>query len=776
MKMVEFRRTLSVKTYIFLLMGIIASLGAITAGLLFWYEVENDRIQERVANYHMGTISHARNIREQLLDLENIVVKSQSGADRQPGESAGNLVESLNFVLPLIERSLESIIRLQNAYGDATFAPLVRAAGTQLDRINDSRSAPRTESSPEPEILYESLDGFSLTILQIVQFHEIARGELFAELRKKRDRYWKEAPVFLLPLLLLGSIIVWQIFRSIDRTLANETGAGAALKESEQRLSGIMTHAADGIITIDQDGIIETANPAAGWMFGYEVEDLIGANVVILMGGPDRQNHDRYMDDFLVTGRGTILGVGPREVMARRKDGTEFPLELAVGEMDFDGGRIFVGTLRDITKQKHAQQQLTRLGRILDRSFNEIYVFDAETLKYIQVSEGARENTGYTIEEFHNLTPVDIKPALSEEVFRDLLAPLLSGERDHAVFETIHRRKDRSTYPVDIRLQLSSGETPRVFVAIIQDITDRKHAEYTLRCANEDLEDRVTERTAELNETNQSLQQALETLKQTQTQLIQSEKMASLGELVAGVAHEINTPIGIGVTAASHLSEIADNLQRAYDAEEMTRDAFEYFITGQKQAVGIVLNNLRRASDLIKSFKQVAVDQSSQDRRTIRLGEYIDEVLLSLHPQLKKTRHKVTLECNAAVEIDTYPGAISQIVTNLVMNSLTHAYIDGEEGHIRINIVNGSDRVVLTYSDDGRGIVPENLSRIFDPFFTTKRGTGGSGLGLNIVYNLVTQTLGGSIHCASEPGYGARFEIELPLGSYSRPGSKRSRT
>ena len=370
---------------------------------------------------------------------------------------------------------------------------------------------------------------------------------------------------------------------------------------------------------------------------------------------------------------------------------------------------------------------------------------------------------GYTMEEFRSLAPVDIKPVYSEEVFRDLLAPLLSGERDHAVFETIHRRKDRSTYPVDIRLQLSSGETPRVFVSIVQDITDRKYAEYTLRCVNEDLEDRVTERTAELNETNQNLQQTLETLKQTQTHLIQSEKMASLGELVAGVAHEINTPIGIGVTAASHLSEIADNLQRAYDAGEMTRDAFEYFVTGQKQAVKIILNNLRRASDLIKSFKQVAVDQSSQDKRSIRLNEYIDEAPLSLNPQLKKTRHKVTLDCNAAIEIDTYPGAISQIITNLVINTLTHAYIDGDEGNIRIAVVNGSDKVLLTYSDDGCGIVPENLNRIFDPFFTTKRGTGGSGLGLNIVYNLVTQTLGGSIRCASEPGYGARFEIELPL-------------
>ena len=762
--MVKFRRTLSVKTYIFLLMGIIASLGGITAGLLFWYEVENDRIQERVANYHMGTISHARNIREQLLDLENIAVISQAGAvDPRLSERAANLNQAIKFELSLIERSLESVIRLQNAYGGAPFAPLVRTAKAQFDRINDSLSSPRTAGSPGLEILRENLDGFSLAILRIVQFHEIARGELFAELRKKRDRYWNEAPIFLLPLLLLGSIVVWQIFRSIDRTLANERDAGAALRESEQRLGGIMTHAADGIITIDQDGIIETVNPAAEWMFGYEAEDMIGASVTILMGAPDRQNHSRYMGDFLVTGRGAILGMGSREVTAQRKDGTEFPLALAVGEMNFDGRRMFVGTMRDITQQKRAQQLSTRLGRILDRSFNEIYVFDAETLKLIQVSEGARENMGYTMEEFRNLTPYDIKPTFSEETFRALLAPLLSGERDHAVFETIHRRKDGSAYPVDVRLQLSSGETPRVFVGIVQDITDRKHAEYKLRRMNEDLEDRVTERTAELNETNQSLQQTLETLKQTQTQLIQSEKMASLGELVAGVAHEINTPIGIGVTAASHLSEIADNLQRAYDAGEMTRDDFEKFVTGQKQAVKIVLNNLRRASDLIKSFKQVAVDQSSQDRRSIRLGEYIDEVLLSLNPQLKKTRHQVTLDCDAAIEIDTYPGAISQIVTNLVMNSLVHAYVDGEKGNIRIAVVNGGDRVLLTYSDDGCGIVPENLSRIFDPFFTTKRGTGGSGLGLNVVYNLVTQTLGGSIRCASEPGYGVRFEIELPL-------------
>jgi len=255
---------------------------------------------------------------------------------------------------------------------------------------------------------------------------------------------------------------------------------------------------------------------------------------------------------------------------------------------------------------------------------------------------------------------------------------------------------------------------------------------------------------------------AMDKLKEAQIQLVQSEKMASLGALVAGVAHEINTPVGVGVTAASTLQARAVALRDLYERDALRRSDLAGFVAMSEESTQIILRNLQRAADLIHSFKQVAVDQSSGERRRFALKAYIDEILLSLRPKLKKTHHVVDVECPEGLVIDSYPGAIAQIMTNFVTNSLIHGFEDIPQGHIRIVIRQEPGRVTLAYSDDGRGIAPEHLGRVFDPFFTTKRGVGGSGLGLHIVYNLVTQRLGGTIHVSSELGKGTDFVIQLP--------------
>jgi signal transduction histidine kinase len=284
-------------------------------------------------------------------------------------------------------------------------------------------------------------------------------------------------------------------------------------------------------------------------------------------------------------------------------------------------------------------------------------------------------------------------------------------------------------------------------------------ADFEIKQLNRSLEQQVTE-TAR---SNQDLADALERLKEAQRQLVQAEKMASLGALVAGVAHEINTPVGVGVTAASTLQTRAGELRSQYEREELRRSDLERFVTLAEESTQIILRNLQRAADLIHSFKQVAVDQSSGERRRFALRGYIDEILLSLRPQLKRTAHAVEVECPDDLTLDSYPGAIAQILTNLVTNSLLHGFDGVERGRIRIAVRRQPERVELEYSDDGRGIAPEHLPRVFDPFFTTRRGVGGSGLGLHIVYNLVTQRLGGSIQVASEPGRGTRFTLHLPL-------------
>jgi len=272
------------------------------------------------------------------------------------------------------------------------------------------------------------------------------------------------------------------------------------------------------------------------------------------------------------------------------------------------------------------------------------------------------------------------------------------------------------------------------------------------------LEQKVAERTQELSA-------ALFNLKTTQSKLVESEKMASLGGLVAGVAHEINTPIGIGVTAASTLADRTTETATAYENKQLKGSALKAYFNMAQTSSNLVLNNLNRAAELIQSFKQVAVDQSNLDKRSFAVKKYIKDTLLNLKPHLKQTPHQITVSGDEQIEINSYPGAFSQIITNLVMNSVRHAYPTFDAGNLRFEIELDSGRLMVEYSDDGCGISPENMEKIFEPFFTTARAQGGTGLGLHIVFNLVTQKLQGTIDVQSEVGVGITFILNLPLNT-----------
>ena len=303
-----------------------------------------------------------------------------------------------------------------------------------------------------------------------------------------------------------------------------------------------------------------------------------------------------------------------------------------------------------------------------------------------------------------------------------------------------------------------------------QDITDRKKAEESLRKNelelrrfNEELETRVKKRTIALEKANKELLETLNKLKQTQSQLVESEKMAALGSLVAGVAHEINTPIGIGVTAASHLNSQIDSLKQCYEDGTLKRSQLEELFSIITEGAGLILSNLERAIHLIQSFKQIAVDQSSGEHRCFNLKIYIGEILSSLQHKLKRVKHKIIVKCPENLELESYPSAFYQIFTNLIINSLLHGFKEKKDGIIEIDIRKNNNKISIVFSDNGDGIPPENLKHIFEPFFTTRRNMGGSGLGLNIAYNQVTQTLKGTIKCESKEGEGTRFLIDFPV-------------
>jgi PAS domain S-box-containing protein len=244
---------------------------------------------------------------------------------------------------------------------------------------------------------------------------------------------------------------------------------------------------------------------------------------------------------------------------------------------------------------------------------------------------------------------------------------------------------------------------------------------------------------------------------------LETEKMAALGVVVAGVAHEINTPIGVGYTLVTHFKSKTREFTELFEKNMMKRSDLQNFVDLSREMSTQLITNISRASDLIQSFKKIAVDQSSDDQREFNLNEYLHEIVTSLMPTLRKTSHKIEIDCPDDIDVNSYPGALSQIITNLVMNALVHAFDAGRSGTMRIDACLIGDQVQLNFSDDGKGIPAEHLPKIFDPFFTTKRGAGGSGLGLNIVFNMVTRKLRGRVTCNSVEGEGTVFKIEMPL-------------
>ncbi len=301
------------------------------------------------------------------------------------------------------------------------------------------------------------------------------------------------------------------------------------------------------------------------------------------------------------------------------------------------------------------------------------------------------------------------------------------------------------------------------FVGVLADIygravsaAERERFEQLLIRQNEQLESMVEERT-------QSLTKALDNFKQAQERLIETEKMAALGKLVAGVAHEVNTPLGISVTAVTHCEHRLKKLKQSFTEGSISKKQLNQFIDDTFEAYNLLNNNLERAATLIQNFKKTAVDQSSFELVECKVRDYLYALTLSLKPMVKKKKVSIDICCDESTSLLTYQGAVAQIVTNLISNTDEHAFLEPDDNHcITIAAEPAKDGVQFTFTDNGKGIEPQTLKDIFEPFFTTSRHSGGSGLGLSIVYNLVTQKLKGEIDVQSTPGEGTVFSFYLP--------------
>lgn len=320
-------------------------------------------------------------------------------------------------------------------------------------------------------------------------------------------------------------------------------------------------------------------------------------------------------------------------------------------------------------------------------------------------------------------------------------------------------------------------EEVRRLETIIQVLMDRaelgesaESSDFSLFQTSILLEDKVRRRTGELqqalkqlDESNAALEQSLESLHETQQKLVESERMAAIGHLVAGVAHEINTPVGVGITGASHLEEATGHIGDQLNAGSLSRGALLDYLAEMREGCELIQYNLRRAGDLIQRFKEVAVSHIAHEKQHFDLGDLVREVCNSLKPSLQEKGAQLVVESEGPVPVDTSAGAIAQVLTNLVMNSLMHGFDQVERGRIGIRLRSEGERIRLIYTDNGCGLDTAIIDHVFEPFYTTRRGAGGTGLGLYICYNLVQEVLGGSIECGNAREGGAEFRIDLPM-------------
>jgi len=393
---------------------------------------------------------------------------------------------------------------------------------------------------------------------------------------------------------------------------------------------------------------------------------------------------------------------------------------------------------------------------VFDDTIDAIIITNKEA-KIIRVNNAFINLTGYSKEELLGQKTSIIKSDLhKEDFYKKLWNSILKNGLWQGEIWNMKKSGEIFVSIESISTVKDDAGNISYMIAILHDITRQKNYEEKIENFNKDLHIKVRERTQELED-------SILTLKKTQDKLIESEKLASLGGIVAGVAHEINTPVGVGVTGVTHFLELTQNIKDDYHTDNMSKDDFEKYLKTSEELAKIINTNLMRTAHLVKSFKQISVDQTSEEKREFFLKEYLEEILLSISNITKKTHISIRIDCDESIKINSFPGIFSQIITNLIMNSIHHAFEENEEGAIVISIEKTLNHIKMVYTDNGKGIASENLNKIFEPFFTTNRIKGGTGLGLNVIYNIITSNLKGHIVCNSEEGKGIEFIVNFDV-------------
>jgi PAS domain S-box-containing protein len=544
-----------------------------------------------------------------------------------------------------------------------------------------------------------------------------------------------------------------EVFRHtlVDADAAREAAVRALAEQrlAEESYRKLFEGSVDGIYVTTPDGALLNANSALARIVGFETPQA-------LIEGIGDITHTLYVHpaarvefQSLMQRHGTVREF---EYQVRSRDGTILWLSDSATAVRNEAGAVvrYEGTVRDITNQRRAEDAIAEGRRLLQQVIDTvpavINVKDKK-LHYVLMNRYMAGIFGIEPEAAIGRTTSDLMSRYGAQKTDENDKRVLEAGRELGFYEEEYIDASghmRQWLVNKLPLLDTEGEIEHI-VTVALDIGERKRGEFEMRKAKDDAE------------------AALRNLRETQKSLIEAEKLAALGRLVAGVAHEVNNPVGISLTVASALERKTALFATEVGRGDLRRSSLNEYLETSRDASSQLVANLNRAAELITSFKQVAADRNYSDQRNFDLGDLTEQVVMSLRPGLRKHNLTLNVECQPNLTMNSYPGPYGQVLTNLFLNAVAHAFPDGKSGTVDIQVrESGKDRVEIIFSDNGVGMSLDVRRRAFDPFFTTRRDQGGTGLGLHIVYNIVTNRLGGRLDLDSEPGGGTRIQIVLP--------------
>ena len=544
-----------------------------------------------------------------------------------------------------------------------------------------------------------------------------------------------------------------EVFRRslVDADAAREAAIHALGEQrlAEESYRKLFEGSVDGIYVTTPAGALLNANPALARMMGYGTpEELIGgvsdiSNTIYV----DPAARERYR--ALMARDGMVREF---EYQVRQRGGAILWISDSATVVRDESGEVvrYEGTIRDITDQKRAEDAIAEGRRLLQQVIDTVpAVINVKNkeLRYVLMNRYMAGIFGVEPGDAIGRTTSDLMSRYGAQKTDENDKRVLATSRGLGFYEEEYMDSFgnmRQWLVNKLPLLDAEGEIESI-VTVALDIGERKRGELEMRKAKDAAE------------------AALRNLRETQNSLIEAEKLAALGRLVAGVAHEVNNPVGISLTVASSLERKTAMFTAEVERGDLRRSRLTEFLETSRDASSQLVANLNRAAELIQSFKQVAADRNYSDQRSFDLGDLTEQVVMSLRPGLRKHHLTLNVDCQPNLTMNSYPGPYGQVLTNLFLNAVAHAFPDGRAGAVDIVVRESSnDNVEILFSDDGCGMSLDVRRRAFDPFFTTRRDQGGTGLGLHIVYSIVTNRLGGRLNLESEPGKGTRIQIILP--------------